>query len=429
MKWITPIVMVVFGVAAILLPAPEPPSAGLEPGTSSPPVAVCATDESGTRSTDLSVLSTVAGSGDITIFSGGGTVGSGEFVTGTSGSVTVPVGDVAAVGRAASLIEFPAVDSSAAAVTVGATAVSAETCSRVPDRQVVIGAGSTIEDRIFQLQLMNPYSAEAVADITAFSESGRESNDSLQSVVIPPRSSVVVDIGLILPGRESLVLVVDATRGSVVTSVQGEIAADSAVWKAVPPEPIWYLPVPVYSGTRDVVIANPTAAAVAYQIDVFGPNGLEEEALEGTISAEGQEIIDVKSISPAALAVRVVAEAPVAVFGRFETPSALGIGNAAPAPASEWLLPGAGTRDGRVARLVLVNVGVEETDATVTELRQRSRSRVFTLAPGEVIEVVLDEPATDGVSISSDGQLVPFWFTQLGDSIAVSSGFTLGDES
>ncbi len=425
MKWITPALVLAIGIVAMVLPAAEPPSPAMQPGVSPPPLAVCPTEESSTRNSRLSVVSTVAGVGQVTIFSGGGSVGEGSFDTGASGSATLPVGDFAAVGSAAALVEFPAAGSATASITTGPALISAETCSGIPDSQVIVGGGSTINDIPFRLQLMNPYSATASVDIAAFSESGRESSDSLRAIIVPAKSSVEVDIGSILSGRATLNLVVEATRGSIVTSASTEIGGDQAVWRAVAPAQTWYAAFPVFSGTREVIIASSSPTEVAYQIDVFGPGGLEEEAIEGTIADGGQEIVDLSGISQAALAVRVVTTAPVGVFARLSAEGALGIAAASPVPTNDWLVPGAGSGADTPGRVVLVNVGVDASEVTLTEVRETSRSRIIQVLPNQVVEVELDSVDSDGVSIFSDGQIVPFWIARSGPAVAISSGFPL----
>ncbi len=425
MKWITPALVLAFGIAAMVMPAAEPPSPGAQPGTVPSPLAVCATEESSTLNSRLNVVSTVAGIGQVTIFSGGGSAGMGSFDTGGSGSATVPVDDIAAVGSAAALVEFPVAGSATASLTSGPALISAETCSGIPDSQVVVGGGSTISDVPFQLQLMNPYSATASVDISAFSESGRESSESLRAIIVPPKSSVEVDLGSILSGRATLNLVVEATRGSVVTSANTEIGGDQATWRAVAPAQTWYAAFPVFSGTREVIIASSTPTDVAYQIDVFGPAGLEEAAIEGTVESGGQAIVDLSGISQAALAVRVVTTGPVGAFARLSAEGAIGMAAGSPVPTNDWLMPGAGSGEDTPGRVILVNVGVEVSEVTLTEVRESSRSRIIEVLPGQVLEVELDSIDSDGVSLFSDGQIVPFWITRNGPAVAFSSGFPL----
>lgn len=424
MKWITPFVVLLLGVAVILIPPPDRPEPGIVPGSVEPPVAICPTIQDASRSTNVPIVSNIAGMGQLTAFGGGESVASGPYETGSSGSTTLAISDFAAVGRIAALLEFPGPDSSAASITTGASSLSAEVCSRIPDRQVVLGAGSTIGGARFEVQLMNPYASEAVTEIIAFSESGREAADAFSSIIVPPRSSVIVDVANVLPGREFLTVVVETERGNVVASAHATVGTDEAVWRAVSPEPSWYLPLPVFTGARELVIATTSGADVAYQVDVYGPEGLEEAAIEGSVG-NGSEVVDLTGLTAGALGVRVVAEAPVAVFARYSSEGGLGIGAASATAAPRWLLPGAG---GITGRLAVMNVGLEAAEMTVIELRETSRSRVFTIQPNQVVEVEFDDVASDGVSIISDGELVPFWMGQQAAAVAVSGGLPIADE-
>lgn len=198
-----------------------------------------------------------------------------------------------------------------------------------------------------------------------------------------------------------------------------------AIWRAVAPAQTWYAPFPVFAGTREVIIASSTPTDVAYQVDVFGPGGLEEAAIEGTVGGGGQEIVDLSGISQAALGVRVVATAPVGVFARLSAEGAIGIAAASPVPTNDWLIPGAGSGTDTPGRVVLVNVGVEVSEVTLTEVRESSRSRIVEILPGQVVEIELDSIDSDGVSLFSDGQVVPFWMARNGPAVALSSGFPL----
>lgn len=427
MKWISPLIVVLFGVGIILLPSPTNPVPNPAPGIDPPPVAICAVEESSNRSTSVAVASTVSGSGELTVFAGGVSVGAAPFATGTSGSSTIPIFDISAVGKAGALVEFPTADSAAASVFTGGEAVAAEVCSRVPGRQVVIGGATTIEDHQLELQLMNPYSAEAVVDIVATSESGREANDGLNTITVPPQTSVLVDVDSLLPGRESLVLVVQASRGSVVAIAREEKPGDSAVWRAVAPSEDWFITIPSYAGLREVIIASSAPADVEYQIDVYGPEGFLEADIEGVITGGTQNVIDVSSIAPGAIALRVVATAPVGVFSRFSTPTGLALTTGSPVEAPDWMLPGAGAVPG-LARLAIVNVGLEVAEVTIAELREVSNSNVISIQPGQVVEVALDGVASDGVSLLSDGLIVPMWITETTTAVAASGGAPLGNE-
>lgn len=428
MKWISPAVVLLLGLAIFFIAPPPVPQPDPAPGSTQPPVAVCATEEGGGRSTNLAVTSTVVGEGLVTVFAGGTTAGTSRFETGSSGSVVVPMGSISAVGEAAALVEFPTNESAVATVSLGSVSMSAESCSRIPDRQTVVGGADTLDGSAFQVQLMNPYATEAQVDITAFSESGREAAEVLQGVIIPPRSSVIVDIGAVLPGRAALSLVLDTTRGSVVPSARVDIEGDSAVWRPVAPAESWVLPAPGFSdGDRDLVIVSTSADDVSYQVDVYGPEGVEEGVLDGIVEGRGQQVVDLSSLADGALGVRVVGEAPIAVFGRFTGPGAIGLTNALADSGPDWLLPGAGNVEGATTAIAIVNVGLDDAEVTITQLQDSSTTSVVSIAPGAIFESALGT-ISDGVAIESDGELVPIWFTRWGQSIALSGGIPAGNE-
>ncbi len=429
MKWVSPALVFGLGLALILSVSPPAPEPDPAPGLAEPPVAVCATQEGADRSTNLAITSTVAGEGLVTVFSGGATAGTGRFETGESGTVTVPMGTISAVGEAAALVEFPTSDSAVATVSIGSLSLSAEACSRIPERQTVIGGANTLEGSALHLQLMNPYATEALVDISAFSESGREASEALVGIIVPPRSSVIIDVGNILPGRESLSMTLDTDRGSVVASLRADIEGESAVWRPVAPTESWLLAAPGFSvGDRDLIIVSTVAEDVAYQVDVYGPEGLEEEVLEGVVVGRGQQVIDLSSLREGAMAVRVVAEAPIAVFGRYSAPGGLAITDATPTSGSDWLLPGAGNVAEASTAVVIVNVGLEAADLTLTQLKDSSITSTISIEPGAVFETALDGGLLDGVAIVSDGELVPVWFTRWGAAIALSGGVRIGNE-
>lgn len=429
MKWISPIAVLLLGLAVILVGSPPPPSPELSPGSSEPPVAVCATEEGGGRSTGLAITSTVAGNGLVTVFSGGTTAGTGRYETDTSGGASVQMGTISAVGEAAALVEFPSAESSAAVVSVGSVSISAESCSRIPDRQTVFGGANTLEGTALKVQLMNPYATEAMVDISAFSESGRESVEALEGIIVPPRSSVIVDIANALPGRESLAFGIETSRGRVVASARTDTPGDSAVWRPVAPSENWILPAPSLSdGSREVVIVSTSVADVAYQIDIYGPNGLEEAVLEGVVEGRGQQIVDLTGLAEGPVAIGVIAEAPVGVFARYQTATALGIGSAASDSASDWFLPGAASVADTTTAVVIANVGVDTVTVDLSQLRAASATTEVTIEAGRVVEIPLDQVPSYGVGLISDGEIVPFWMTRRGTAVALSGGVPLSNE-
>lgn len=421
------LVLAALAVAAVLLPGQSAPSPRPEPGYNPPPVAVCAVEEGSGQSTAISVLSTINGPGAVTAFSGGVPAGASTFETGASGSAVVPLVDVAAVGVAAGLVEFPNSDASAASTITGSTAVAVESCQSTPSQLTLLAGGSTLSDQTFEIQLMNPYAGEAVVDLSVVSESGLETASQLQDIIVPSRSSALVDLSQLLPGRESMSVAVSATSGSILATGRLSDGNDLAVWNAVSPASDWFVPIP--SGAAgELVISTGVAANVAYQVDIYGPDGLVEAADEGAVPERGQITIDLAELGGSAGAFRVVSAQPVAVFLRTVADDGLALTSGAPVAASQWMLPGAGSLAEGVGSLVILNTGLDDANVIITDHRRQSIARQFPVPAGSVIEAPGIVGTGDGYSVSGDGDLVVLWASSLGTARVYSIGTPLIDE-
>ena len=414
-------------VAAILTPEPTTAQPGLPASAETPAVAVCPIEEGSGRSTTISVVSRVNGPGRFTAFAGGSELGSSEFVTGAAGSFAVPVVDVAAVGVAAGLVEFPSEASAAGAVVLGTQSFSADVCPSVPFRQTLLAAGSTLSGQQFDVQLMNPYAGEVIVDMAAFSDSGMESTDRLEGIVVPPRSSIVLDMDDLLPGREFLSVIISTERGSVIAFGRMEVGSDSAIWSAVPGAQDWFVPLPRTAGLRQIVISTDSAAEVAYQIDLYGPEGLIPAFEEGVIPARGSVRFDIDAVAPEASGVRVIATAPIATFIKVESETGLGITSGVTAVATRWFLPGVLVVPESQGEIVLMNPGSEEAVVVVAERRASSTAWEVSLPADSAISFPLSDRAANGVAVDSDVPIVVLWVSDRGDSIALSAGMPISD--
>ena len=414
-------------VAAILISEPTPAQPGSPGPSETPSVAVCPVEEGSGRSTTISLVSTVNGPGRFTAFAGGSELGSAEFVTGVSGSSAVPVVDVAAVGVAAGLVEFPSVASAAGALVLGTQSFSADVCPSTPFRQTLLAGGSTLSGQEFDLQLMNPYAGEAIVDIAAVSDSGVESTDRLDGIVVPPRSSIVLELDDILPGREFLSLIISTAQGSVIAFGRMEADSDSAIWGAVPGAQDWFVPLPRAAGRRQIVISTDSAAEVAYQIDLYGPEGLIPAFEEGVIQGGGSVSFDVDAAAPEASGIRVIAAAPIAAFIKVESATGLGITSGVTAAATRWLLPGALVAPESRVEVLVINPGTEDAAVVVTERRVLSTAWSFSLSADSAISFSLPGNAANGVAVDSDFPVAVLWVSDRGDSIALSAGTPTSD--
>ena len=412
-------------VGAVLLPGPDAPTSG-DPGLSlEAPVAVCAIEEGSGRSTSISVLSTVDGPVQLSLFANRASAGSIGHSTGSSGSIVIPVVDVAAVGTVGGLVETPNALSATGALVSGAESMSAEACASTPHRQTFVAGGSTAGGDTFVLHLMNPYAAEAIVDLNVQSEAGSESNARFEAVVVPPRSSSLVDFTELIPGRESLSVLIESSRGSVIAVGRQGVAGESAVWQAVPTGQDWFVPIPRTSGFRTVVIATPSAVAVEYQVDFYGPSGFEEGLVTGVLNSGGLTSINLNTLPGDALGVRVISAGPIVATLWAESDSGLSVTNGSMLAANRWFLPGAGTPTGGRASVVLMNVGIDTTTVSIRSLGQSSFIRNLEIEVDAVVETPI--AVADGYLIESVGPIVVLWSSTRRSASTAAIGVPLSD--
>jgi hypothetical protein len=421
--------LAILGLAAgsALLPDPAPAQPGVRASVGQMAVSTCPVDEGSGRNTVISVVSRANGPGRLTAFAGGVAAGSAEFETGASGSSMLPVVEVAAVGVATGLVELPSVSSAAAAVVLGTESFAAEVCLSAPARQTLLAAGSTLSGQEFHVQLMNPYAGEAIVDVTVVSDSGLESTDDLESIIVPPRSSVELAMEQILPGREFLSLIIDATRGSIIPAGKMTDGSHAAIWNAVAGAQDWFVPLPTIPTGRQIVLSTASAAEVPYQIDVYGVDGLTEALDQGVIPGRGQVRLDVDALAPDASAVRVLATAPIGVFIRAEGEFSRGVTSGATGGSTRWLLPGALVAPSNGDELALLNPGTEDATVVITERRDSSTAVRYLLPADTAMTVSLSGVPADGVAVDSDFPIVALWMAERGDEMTLSIGVAVGD--
>lgn len=392
-----------------------------------PSVAVCGVLEGSGRQTTIGIVSTVNGVGRLTAFAGGRAAGSALIETGASASDSIDIVDVAAVGVAAALIELPVPDSAAGSIVSGAQSLSADTCATEPHPQALIAGGSTLSGDGFELQLMNPYAGEATVDLSIVSEAGTESSEDLTGVVVPSRSSVILDLAELLPGRERMSIVAETLRGSVITIGRFTRDGDSAVWNAVPAAQDWFVPLPASGDLVDIVISAASPVPTDYQVDLYGPDGLFEAFQEGAIPPQDQIVIDLAGVEFEVTGVRVVSAAPVATFLRAVDANGVALSTGSTLTATQWLLPGAGSSSEALTRVAVLNPSTEDATVVVTE-RRRSSTATQVMIPSDSVRVLeLEGLPRDGVAVDSDVPIVVSWSSTREFSAAFAVGLPLAD--
>jgi hypothetical protein len=335
--------------------------------------------------------------------------------------------EVAAVGVSAGLVELPDSEAASGSLIVGTESLAQESCLDLPAAEVLLGGGLTTGDQEFEVQLMNPYSGEATVDLIVRSESGIESAAQLIGVGVPARSSVVVDMDELLPGREVLAITVATTSGSVLASGRLASATDTAVWNAVAPDVNWFLPIPSGDGDQ-VVISTGVGSDVEYQVDAYGPEGLVESTAQGVVPARGQTVLDAAIAGEGPSALRIVSTQPIAVFLRHIGDGGIALTSGAKVAASRWLLPGAGLGPGGTGRMVILNPELDQASATITSLGAQAVVKKPPVSAGAVIEFPSVSSGANGYTVTTDGLLVPMWVSTTATATAYEIGVPLIDE-
>lgn len=426
MKWLALILIAVGAAVASLLPPPASPDPDPQPQSVPPPVSVCPVEEGSGRSTQLTVLSSLVEPVDLTVFGAGADPPLVEVETSASGALTVQSADLAAVGRVAALAESHDASSATGVIITGTESMSGEPCFRGdPPGQTFVGGGATTEGDEFDLQLMNPYSGEAVVDLIVQSESGRETHGRFDSVVVPARGSVVIDFTRLIPGRNSVSVTVEPVSGSAWATATQRMFGDSASWRAVAPAADWFLPIPSGLSGR-LHLATPVNAEVDYQVDLYGSEGLLETWQSGTLPARGQVSIDLAEVAGSASALHIASSAPLVPTLWLGSPeTGVAVTTASPIQSGSWLLPGAGAPQGGTGALVMVNTGVEPAVAQLRTIRATATEREIQLPVDAVVEVPL--VLAEAYRVDSDGSVVVMWVARRGSASMAAMGVPLDD--
>ncbi len=381
--------------ALVSLPAPDQPAPGEAPATNQSAFAVCPIIEGGGRTTEVAVVSTVEGPTSLTLFANGSTAGSIQVGIEDNGATVIPVVDVAAVGTVGGLVELPAASAAAGTRTQGAQSATMEACISAIPAQVFLAGGSTAGQRQMTLHLMNPFAGDAVATLSVTSEVGQESNSRFARVIVPSRGSTVIEMNEIIPGRESVTVRIDISQGRVAAVARQSDGTGTAAWNAVAPATDWFIPIPTETAGL-IVIASASPGETEYQMDLYGPEGVEGAAITGVLTEGGQEEVALEEV-PGVRAVRVVASLPVVASLQTGDGASIGVTTGATAPGGSWLIPAALT--GGSARLVILNPELEDASVVLRSLRSGSAEISLTVPAEGVVEVALD--GADGYLIDS----------------------------
>ena len=140
------------------------------------------------------------------------------------------------------------------------------------------------------LELVNPDSGTAVADITVYGRAGVVDAPRLRGVSVDGHSSVRLDLGSVIPRRDELAIEVVASRGRIGASVLDrydevgapELTEDWLPGRAEPATESLLMGLAPGQGRRTLVVANGTDSEVRAEVrvvtadSVFAPEGAPE---------------------------------------------------------------------------------------------------------------------------------------------------------
>lgn len=421
------VLLIGLGTAAVLIPVadefPTLPVAADNP----PAVSVCPVEEGRGRSTSVDLVSNGPDTGRITGFGAGEESGNITYELSGRETESVDVVDISSVGVAAALVESSSLETAVGTRSAGPASLSVESCASQPLPVAVLAGGSTLSGQEFELQLMNPYSGAARVSITAVSEAGVEANQALGAVIVQPRTSSVIDLADLLPGREQLSLVIETVSGSVLSIGRFFNGFDSAVWNATEPTEDSYVLLPPGGGDRSLVIASSSPTEVSYQVDLYGPEGLVEAFAAGDIDGRRFASIDLSGFGREAVAVRVLATAPVAGFVRHLRGDGVAITSGSSATATTWGMPGAGSEPGFTTSLVILNPSTEDAGVAIDSHLGLAPNQLTVLADS-VRVYQLSIVSREGVTITADIPVVAMWVSSLQSGYSATLGVPLLDE-
>jgi uncharacterized protein DUF5719 len=267
-----------------------------------------------------------------------------------------------------------------------------------------VGAGATHDSTV---ELVNPNTGQATADITVRSPSGLLDVPALRGVSVPGNTSLLLDLGQVVPRRGELSLEVHTSRGRLgVHVVDGydALGTASAVqdWlpsQAAPVTSNLLLGLAAGPGERTLVLANPGADEVRATVElvtatsVLPPEGVEpiRVAPDGTETVSLDDVLK-QAVKRGATGLLIESSGPVAATLRQVVGDDLSLLTPAPAVDSTTaaVLP-AGAK-----RLLLGgadSVGVATVTAYAANGQELATQRVE-LNPGGGGDVALPDEAT-----------------------------------
>lgn len=349
--------------------------------------------------------------------------------------VRVPVAEIAPVADPGVTVEVRGGEVSVAHA-IGPAPAAVAPCARMASTQWYLAGGTTVRGVEQWLTLYNPFPAEAIVDVTFFTEEGTKRPENLRGLTVSPHSRRVVavheevrrlsTVAFELQARVGQVVVEQVLRGNGEDGFGGTALSLAAAELAEE----WV----VVDGARRegapeaLVVMNPADEESRIEVTtLLRDPELTLEPVTGIVPPRSAIVITLPDGIPDAMEyahhVRVLEGAPVAVEQRIQTmtePASLRTSPGIAAAARDWVVPMAREAEA-AADLVVVNTGRE---ATTIEIEVVGGGSTRTPEAGAGVEVpagrsvvvamdALGATAADAVVVRS---AAPVWVAQRGES-------------
>ena len=397
------------------VPAGSTPDIGVMPDPVFPSTAGCPVVTGRNAESTLAIASVVADNVDVIAASSGSVTAATDVEIGAAGGATLGVLDFAGASSVAVVADLPDEGAAMGVVTRSPAVITAGQCSPPATSEVVVAGVSTASGESLDLVLANPYANDAVVAVRTSSEAGPDSASELESVIVPARSVVSVELSTLLPLRQRLAVRVIAQRGTVHVAGVQTTTFERMYIEGVSPAREWYLPIPNTGSPPLIVIAATGPTGANYRIDTFGPGGEVTGVVSGEIAMEEQAVVDASTLGDDVRAVRVSTDGEVVASVVIESETIRAGTPGVSEIAAAWLVPGA-FGDGAVLRIA--NPSAFTADVDIQPLLEGGSVQTISVEPGATAEVPVSGPGA-GYAVRAQTEIFVAW------SISSDAGFAL----
>ena len=109
--------------------------------------------------------------------------------------------------------------------------IASQPCASAVSPRWYFPDGAALRNATDEISLLNPYSADAIADLSFTTELGQEEPAAFEGVVVPARGLAVVDLGSHLRRRQHIAVSVTTRKGQIV-AFQTELVRAASPWGA-----------------------------------------------------------------------------------------------------------------------------------------------------------------------------------------------------